>query len=859
MYNDAVAAGGLRRAIRDAPPAETAVVARAAVPVERLAGADGLAVGRLAEALGDAGGTIDRVFRRSSLILPGLDLGEGQHGTVLASYPSLADHATLVDGHWPVAGKDPVEAVISTGASTSLAEATGAQFQVSDALAPDRTVRVVVVGTYQPTATDPYWLGDPLELEGKRTTTTFTEHGPIVVAPDDLVAHLAGSVQTEWRALPAIDRLRPDETTDLAARIEDARTGLPAAARGGGLDLSVSTNLPSVLTSAARASVVSRSSVTLLMVQFGVLGVYAVILVAGMIVERRRPEAALLRSRGATASHLIAMGVVEGLLIAVPAALVAPWLALVVVRLVGAAGPLGEAGILGSATVDGAVVAATLIAAVLSVLVFALPTVTSSRGLSTVRANQGRSGDRTLAQRLGIDIVLVVPAVIGLWQLRLYGSPITRDLRGALGLDPLLMVAPVIGLLAGAVLVTRLLPRAAELGERALATRRDLVPPLGAQQVARRPLRYTRAALLLVLAAALGTLAVTHSATWARSQADQAGYETGADVRVVASPYRALPSWADGPAMRSIPGVLSAMPVDRGTFELARSIKGGQLLGLDPGLAPDVISGSPGDHTALPPDLAADLAPDPSQAPVIRLDPEPDAVGVTVKSDLHLQVPDENGDLGPIADPAAGRLSLSLWLVDGDGRIQRFDSRDDGSLQETGKRFEVPLTREVGGRSVAPGGPLSLVGLEIGLDGPYGLVTGSVGVAGLDADAAPLALANGPGAWRWSRTTGDGAEHPGGSGDRPVTIGEPDGTFLGSDATAPSLRLLPATDVPRLRAMVNEAFLTASGTAIGDEVAITSSGRSIPLRVTGVATYLPSLDPTVPWVAVDGAALQRLV
>src|SRR4051794_6665967 len=391
MYNDAVAAGGLSRAIRDAPPAETAVVARAAVPVERLAGADGLAVGRLAKALGDAGGTIDRVFRRSSLILPGLDLGGGQHGTVLASYPSLADHATLVDGHWPVAGKDPVEAVVSTGASTSLAEATGAQFQVSDALAPDRTVRVVVVGTYQPTATDPYWLGDPLELEGKRTTTTFTEHGPIVVAPDDLVAHLAGSVQTEWRALPAIDRLRPDATTDLAARIEDARTGLPAAARGGGLDLSVSTNLPSVLTSAARASVVSRGSVTLLMVQFGVLGVYAVILVAGMIVERRRPEAALLRSRGATASHLTAMGVVEGLLIAVPAALVAPWLALVVVRLVGAAGPPRGGGVPGSAAGGGAGGAAAPLPPLPGGPLFALPAVTPRPRAPAARADPGRS------------------------------------------------------------------------------------------------------------------------------------------------------------------------------------------------------------------------------------------------------------------------------------------------------------------------------------------------------------------------------------------------------------------------------------------------------------------------------------
>jgi len=42
-------------------------------------------------------------------------------------------------------------------------------------------------------------------------------------------------------------------------------------------------------------------------------------------------------------------------------------------------------------------------------------------------------------------------------------------------------------------------------------------------------------------------------------------------------------------------------------------------------------------------------------------------------------------------------------------------------------------------------------------------------------------------------------------------------------------------------------------------VTVESSGRSVPLRLTGSATYLPSLDPTLPWLVVDGAALQRLV
>ena len=84
-----------------------------------------------------------------------------------------------------------------------------------------------------------------------------------------------------------------------------------------------------------------------------------------------------------------------------------------------------------------------------------------------------------------------------------------------------------------------------------LVRRRGLVSPLGARQLARRPLRYTRSALLLMLAVALGTFAFAHAATWTRSQADQATYQAAADARVVLSDYQELPAWALGPAYRA--------------------------------------------------------------------------------------------------------------------------------------------------------------------------------------------------------------------------------------------------------------------------------------------------------------------
>ena len=74
-----------------------------------------------------------------------------------------------------------------------------------------------------------------------------------------------------------------------------------------------------------------------------------------------------------------------------------------------------------------------------------------------------RPGSRTAAQALGVDIALVAIAAVGVWQLRVYGAPLTRNARGVLGLDPLLVVAPALGLLTGVVLATRLFPRLAQL------------------------------------------------------------------------------------------------------------------------------------------------------------------------------------------------------------------------------------------------------------------------------------------------------------------------------------------------------------------------------------------------------------
>jgi len=235
----------------------------------------------------------------------------------------------------------------------------------------------------------------------------------------------------------------------------------------------------------------------LLNIQLAVLAGYALLLVGALIVEQRRAETALLRSRGASAVQIFGFALMEAFLLVVPAALAAPLLAMAVLEVFEQIGPLAGTGLSlrPQVTQDAALLGG--IACVISLLALALPGLAAVGPLSSVRRAVGRQLQRTLSQRLGLDVALVTLAAIGLWQLQQYGAPLTRSMRGSLGVDPLLIAAPTVGLLAGAIFALRILPLLARGLEDLVARRQGMGTSLGARQLARRPLRYTRAALLL--------------------------------------------------------------------------------------------------------------------------------------------------------------------------------------------------------------------------------------------------------------------------------------------------------------------------------------------------------------------------
>lgn len=849
LYGDAVALTGLRQVLADQPPVTTAVAVDTRVSADELADVEPKIDRQLSRILGWTGGELISVRQSETYALPDQSSDDRTDLALFATYEGLDRHVDLIAGELPTDGADPMEVAVSSAVAENLGLTVDDEMSLTSQRGSDRRLEVRIAGIWEARdAADPYWHGEPLEIDGSTESTSFTTHGPFVVGPDDLVGRTAsGDIGLELRALPDFDRLAVEDvnwmrsdTAALARRLDDALDDR--------ITFHVETSLDTILGDVNRSLLVSRSGVVVLTIQYAVLAGYALLLVAGLLVEQRRIETALLRSRGGGVGHVVLMSFVEALILVVPAALVAPWLALGALGLLNVAGPLADAGVRIDPAINDGVWVAVGIAAIAAVLGLILPALASGRGLATVRQSLSRQGNRSLAQRLGIDLALVVLAAIGLWQLRQYGAPLTETVRGEIGLDPLLVAAPAIGLLAGAIVALRLVPLAAEIGERILHRRPGLVAPLGARQVARRPLRYTRSALLLMLAAALGTFAGAYASTWTRSQADQAAYRTGADVRVEVSGFPDLPVTAIGGAYRAVDGVEAAMPVVRETFDVGDDH--GQLLAVDADAAAGLVS--------LRPDLAAE--PIESLLGHITDDPateesmysgSPDGFALEVIGELETaDVPDV-----PSLDPNARGILPVLVIRDADGLVSRVGG-PRVALGGGTQRVEVPLIN-----AELPGGPaypIELLGIELEVDVLGSAAVGDIGITSVTASDESGEQEVAADGLTWTRTQ---------VGDPPGTEGDAlaprngiltlEGPILEAGAGPDGIIRVSGAAVESgpIPVLASTSLVAATGVAIGDTIDLGTLGTRRTYVVTGTLSGWPTLDPAQPFVVADLGAL----
>ncbi len=865
VYGDAVAAGGLHRAILAAPPATRAMVVSLSSEPDRLESLDAIVRPELDRAMAATGGSVYRITASGSYADAATPPDQVHDLTEFASVDGIERRATLLEGAWPTAGGTPLQAVVSDAAARQMHLTVGDRLSLVSRLDASLHVDVAIVGIWQVDPSDALFLGDTLETTGVTSGSgTYTSRGPLVIREADLVTLGGGRrLAIDWRGLPDVASLRVDDVDALRAGADD----LAARLRGllpAGTSPRVTTTLPQLLDGVGRSVLVSRSGVILLTIQFAILAGYAVILVAGLLVERRRSEIALMRSRGASGSHLTRMAVLESTLLAVPAAILAPLLALAIVNVLGSVGPTAGLGLADNAAISQTAIVVSIVAGLACIVALTLPTLFVSASPAGARAAQGRQARTTLPQRLGLDLALVAVAAVALWQLRLYGAPLTVNARGTLGLDPLLVAAPAIGLIAGAVLALRIVPRVAELGERFLVRGRGLVGSLGGRQLARRPLRYTRAALLLMLAAALGTLAAAHAATWTRSQADQAAYQAVGDVRALPSDYTSLPTWAAGPTYRAIPGVTAATPLITSPFDIGRTVRESTLVGVDPTAAGEIATTPPrgSDWTAAT-DALGPLRAAESPSPAIALPGRPARIALTV--DVAFQQIDTTTEEPTATDlpPGTAGFSADAVLRDGDGRLWR-TAAVAGSLSGPPQRIVIDLG-DPSAPGLLPTAPLSLEAVELSIAPTEQIpIFGAAEITGLEVtDAAtgetgwaPVTIDAAADGWQWARIDAERTDTFRPVPARPNRIAVSNSQpFFGGGSSGVVYRLFagPAgfggsgdPDEVSIPIIASDALMTRTGSSIGDELQLSSLGRPVNVRIVGTTPMFAPFDPDKP-------------
>ncbi|MGW2558945.1 FtsX-like permease family protein [Streptomyces sp. NPDC001514] len=850
----------LRHVLRGPAAASASLVISADVPRDRRDAAQEAAVRGARQTFDGLPVTVRKLERSGPYALPrSLRTSDARKGEPDLTHFAALDRSRirLVAGTLPgpgPRGNAPVPVALPEAAAERLKLRPGALIALTDRLG-GAALTVRVTGVYRAADTgDPYWQLDTLGGRGVRTVV-FTTYGPLLTDPSVLASGRTSAGTTAWVAGADYRSI----TTDRIGALREASARGPEAlhkdpAFGGGA--TVTTALPTVLDRTGRALLVARSTLMIVAVQLVLLAGYALLLVARLLSTERAGETDLLRARGGSRRRIAGLAALEALLLAVPAAVCAPLLSGPLTRLLARTSSLDRIGLrLGDAPTGQVwlVAAGVAVCCAAAVVAPALAATADTSG----RLRRVRAAALPAPVRAGADVGLLVIAAVAYWQLdRQTGSSgtgaLSGDREGDLGIDPLLVAAPALALLAGTVLTLRLLPPAARLAERRAASGRGLPTALAGWQFSRRPLRGAGPVLLLVLAVAMGMLAIGQSASWERSQGDQADFGTGASVRV-------LDGRPGGPGQAglytSLPGVREAAPAHRATVDLPGD-RTATVLALDTARADEgmLLRGDLADEPAQ--GLLRAVAP-PKAPAGSRAVPLPDG---TRRLTLDLRITDEGA---PSGRSRAGLAPLVTVVVeDRYGIPYRLSA---GKVPVDGRVHPVTLDLDVSasGARTAPAGPLALSGLQLDCRAPdrkserHLLRVERLLATGPGGTARPVPASSGV---RWQ---GSKHETEGGEARPPVALSAaasetvPLTVTYGTGLTAPtpddwfpeptefSVRTAVVRTAPpaRIPAVATDGFLQAAGAQRGDSIDVTLAGEQLRVTIVKTVRELPTTGP----------------
>ncbi|MDF1514134.1 MAG: ABC transporter permease, partial [Anaerolineae bacterium] len=269
---------------------------------------------------------------------------------------------------------------------------------------------------------------------------------------------------------------------------------------------------------------------------FGLLLAF-ILLTSSLVVERRRNEIAVLRSRGAMAQQMLGIAALESVLLGLLALAVSSPTAMGIAELIGQArsfldfgadnGPL-------RLTLTANTLRFGIIAVFIAMLAQVLPTFgASEHTIVSYKREQARMLRKPWWQRAWLDVMLMAVAAYGAYLLQQQGSLVrVLDTFGNSPYqNPLLFLVPSLGIFALTLFFLRLMPLVMSGIAWFASQTRAVGLLMASRHLARTPGFYSTPLILLVLTLSLSAFTASLASTLDEHLVDNQYYRSGADIR----------------------------------------------------------------------------------------------------------------------------------------------------------------------------------------------------------------------------------------------------------------------------------------------------------------------------------------
>jgi putative ABC transport system permease protein len=494
-----------------------------------------------------------RYFNTDTLSLfPANETNFGNTDTLLGwfSFSTMSDiekHITITEGRLPKLAIDagqPVEVLISEEMAARLGLHAGEEYVAFNRVTPPSggtpvavQIPVRVAGIWRVTnPNEPYWFIQPTFLDERFLVSED-------IFSQQVGGYLPGLVYSSiWYLLFDGSNVHYSEAVDLSGRITSTNQQAVQL-------------LPEIrlVQSPLTALENYRANSTLLTVQlyaisFPILGLLLAFtsLTAGLSVEERRNEIAVLRSRGALTLQVVGIAAMEGLILGGVGLLLSLPVSLLIARWIGYTRSFLD---FNSATILPVRLTATslefgLVAVGLALISMILPTISAARHtITTYKQERSRMLRKPWWQRAWLDVILFAVTVYGAYLLRRQGSVALLGSRDPFE-NPLLFLIPALCVFSLSLFFLRVMPLLVS-GVAWLSARTHSVGMLMAtRQLSRTPGFYVTPLVLLLLTLSLSAYTASLADTVDRSLDDKTYYAVGGSVKFLDS-GQSLPTFSN--------------------------------------------------------------------------------------------------------------------------------------------------------------------------------------------------------------------------------------------------------------------------------------------------------------------------